>query len=58
MKIERAWKLSGGVLDHWKEIDEDRANRDLANAHGDNAVKKLKEKKKLETRFAEYRITE
>lgn len=59
MKIERAWKNAAtNTLEQWKEIDEDRASRDLANAHGDNALEKLKEKKKLETRFAEYRVTE
>ncbi len=57
-KIERAWKGKQGGLEGWNEISEDRANRDLANAHGDNAVEKLKKEKKLETRFAEYRVAE
>jgi hypothetical protein len=41
-----------------KEIDEDRAGRDLALAHGDKAVEKLASEKKLETRFGEYRVVE
>ena len=57
MKIERAWKTPNG-LEEWKEIDEDRAGRDLALAHGDKAVEKLASEKKLETRFGEYRVVE
>jgi hypothetical protein len=57
MKIERAWKCTGG-LEAWQEITEERAGMDLANAHGDKAVEKLTTEKKLETRFAEYRIVE
>lgn len=60
MKIERSWKNAqpGKKNDPWTEISEDRANMDLANAHGDNAVEKLKKEKKLETRFANYRIVD
>ena len=58
MKIERAWLGKQGALEEWKEIDEDRANRELANAHGDNAVKKLKEKGELQTQYAHYKIGE
>jgi len=58
MKIERAWKNQKGQIEEWKEITEDMANRELANAHGDNAIKKLNESKTLNTRFAEYRIGE
>ena len=59
MKIERQWKGKGGKADGpWKEIDEDRANRDLANAHGDSAVEKLKKEKTLETQYGNYRVVE
>ena len=64
MKIERSW-LTGKRdskgdpgLEDWKEITEDRANRELANAHGNNAIEKLKEEKELKTRFGHYRIVE
>lgn len=53
MSIERAWNEQTGKT--WKEITEDRANRELANAHGDNAVAKLKKEGYLITRFADYR---
>lgn len=61
MKIQRAWfgqkhKPEVPVLEEWKEIDEDTANRQLANAHGDNAVEKLKQAGTLESRFAAFRI--
>ena len=56
MKIERSWKNPNGSTDPWTEINEDRANRDLANAHGDNAVEKLKKEGQLETRFGLYRV--
>lgn len=59
MKFERQWFGQPGKGDDpWKEIDEERAARDLANAHGDKAVEKLKKEKKLETRFGRYRIVE
>ena len=59
MNIERSWiNGSGKPNDPWKEIDEKRAAMDLANAHGDDAVDKLKAAKALETRFALYRIVE
>lgn len=62
MKIERAWKTSGKTgeqgTEEWKEISEERAGMDLALAHGNNAVEKLKAEKKLETRFGEYRVAE
>jgi len=57
VKIERAWKqATGGGVEGWKEIDEGVAARELANAHGDEAVARLKDRGKLETRFAEYRM--
>jgi len=59
MKIQRAWKNEKtGSTDPFKEISEDRANRELANAHGDNAVEKLKKEKELKTRFAVYKVTD
>ena len=57
-KIERAWKNKNGSLETSKEISEDRANRELANAHGDQAVVKLKKEKRFETRFGVYTIAE
>jgi hypothetical protein len=56
MKIERQWFDTKGNLEIAKEITEDRANRELANAHGDNAVIKLEKEGKLETRFAVYTL--
>jgi hypothetical protein len=62
MKFERAWKVTGKTgeegTEEWKEIDAERASMDLANAHGDKAVDKLKAEKTLSTRFAEYRVIE
>jgi hypothetical protein len=59
MKIERAWKNGGNKADDpWTEITEDRAARDLANDHGDDAVEKLRQEKTLETRFGKYRVVE
>jgi hypothetical protein len=58
MTIERSWIGASKTLEQAKEIDEDRAQRELANTHGDNALEKLKKEKKLETRFAQYRIVE
>lgn len=59
MKIERSWKTGGNNADDpWTEIDEDRASRDLANAHGDNALEKLKADGELETRLGKYRVVE
>ncbi len=63
MTIERSWYgakkpgQEGKASDPWKEITEDRAKRELANAHGDGALAKLTEKKELETQYAKYRIT-
>ena len=58
MTIERKWNPTNNKPESWKEIDEDRANRELANAHGDNAVEKLKEAKELKTRFETYRYND
>lgn len=60
MKIERSWKGQNktGTSDPWKEIDEDRASRDLAKEHGSSAVEKLKKEGTLQTRFGNYRIAE
>jgi hypothetical protein len=57
MKIERSWKNPSKGDDPWTEITEERAAMDLANAHGDNAVEKLKKEGTLETRFGNYRAT-
>jgi hypothetical protein len=58
--IQRRWKQENGKRGKKKfvEINEDRASRDLANAHGNQAIEKLKELKKLETHFAEYRYVD
>jgi len=56
-KFERAWIGKLGNLEPWKEISEDRAARECANAHGDDATKKLKGGETLETRFAHYRAS-
>lgn len=56
MTIFRAWKSPSGQLEEAKEITEDRAKRELLNAHGDGALDKLGKEKKLSTRFAEYTI--
>jgi len=40
MKVERVWK--DGKEESWKEITEERVDRECANAHGDNAFQKLK----------------
>ena len=60
MKIERSWKATSPQSkdDPFVEITEDRAACELANAHGENAIEKLKAEKVLETRFGVYRITE
>lgn len=57
MKIERSWKNPNKGDDPWEEISEDRASRDLAKAHGADAVAKLKKEGTLETRFGNYRAT-
>jgi hypothetical protein len=60
MTIERAWykreKDGTKKTEEYKEITEDRASRELANAHGDDAVDKLKKAGKLETQYAYYRV--
>ena len=58
MKYERAWKATGtGDLEDWKEISENRANQELANAHGDKAATAMKPGDTLATRFAHYRCS-
>ena len=58
MKFERQWNDKDGLKQGFVEITEDRANRELANQHGDNAVKKLQAEKELKTRFATYRVVD
>jgi len=59
MTIERKWNDGPGTKTYpWTEVDEDRASRDLAKKFGDDALAKLKEKKALETQYAQYRITD
>lgn len=52
---QRKWNEQNNKPEDWKEITEDRVDRELANAHGDKASDKLKKKKELKTRFATYR---
>ena len=58
MKYERQWNDKDGLKQGFTEITEDRANRELANQHGDNATKKLQKEKELKTRFATYRVVD
>jgi len=59
MKIKRAWKTNDGQgTEAETEISEERASMDLACAHGEQALDKLKKEKKLETRFGVYTITD
>ncbi len=59
MKYERRWqgkgKDGGKTWEEWREIPEERAVCETANAHGDGALAKLQAGATLATRFAEYR---
>ena len=56
--FEKKWNEQPGKSESWKEITEDRVNRELAAAHGEGAADKLKKDKVLSTRFAQYRFVE
>lgn len=60
MKITREWrdKQKAGEFEAAQEITEDRASRELANVHGDNALEKLAAEKELSTQYARYRVVE
>lgn len=57
MKIERSWKSKTG-FEKSKIIDEKTAKREMAYAHGDNAIRKLKKEKSLTTQWAQYTVSE